>query len=75
MKRVGVLHGGFQPGVDEKSIPLSQWLKIARYNELSPYNSSTAYSDNEGFWDKQLKKFVKFTVIDDAHGIMMLLLW
>ena len=24
------------------------------------------------FWDKQLKKFVKFTVIDDAHGIMML---
>lgn len=48
MKRVGVLHGGFQPGVDEKSIPPSQRLKIARYNELSPYNSSTAYSDSEG---------------------------
>ncbi|KAJ3555419.1 hypothetical protein NP233_g12212 [Leucocoprinus birnbaumii] len=50
MKRVGVLHGGFQPGIDDKAIPPSQRLKIARYSELSgsPYNSGTAYSDSEG---------------------------
>jgi stearoyl-CoA desaturase (delta-9 desaturase) len=50
MKRVGVLHGGSQTGVDEKAIPPSQRLRIARYNELSasPYNSGTGYSDSEG---------------------------
>ncbi len=50
MKRVGVLDGGLQPGVDEKAIPPSQRLRVARYSELngSPYNSSTAYSDSEG---------------------------
>jgi stearoyl-CoA desaturase (delta-9 desaturase) len=49
MKRVGVLHGGTRQGLDDKVIPPSQRLKIARYNELtSPYNSSTAYSDGEG---------------------------
>jgi stearoyl-CoA desaturase (delta-9 desaturase) len=49
MKRVGVLHGGMPQGLDEKVIPPSQRLKIARYTELSsPYNSSTAYSDGEG---------------------------
>jgi stearoyl-CoA desaturase (delta-9 desaturase) len=50
MKRVGVLHGGSQHGVNEKSIPPSQRLRIARYNELSgsPYNSGTGYSDSEG---------------------------
>ncbi|KAF7326369.1 Acyl-CoA desaturase [Mycena venus] len=46
MKRVGVLHGGIPQGVDEKVIPPSQRLKIARYAELSsPNASSTAYSD------------------------------
>jgi stearoyl-CoA desaturase (delta-9 desaturase) len=49
MKRVGVLHGGMPHGFDEKVVPPSQRLKIARYNEIgSPYNSSTAYSDGEG---------------------------
>jgi stearoyl-CoA desaturase (delta-9 desaturase) len=49
MKRVGVLHGGAPHGLEDKMIPPSQRLKIARYNELtSPYNSSTAYSDGEG---------------------------
>lgn len=49
MKRVGVLHGGMPQGVDDKAVPPSQRLKIARYNELSsPYGSSTAYSDGEG---------------------------
>lgn len=49
MKRVGVLHGGMPPGLDDKTVPPSQRLKIARYTELSsPYNSSTAYSDGEG---------------------------
>lgn len=48
MKRVGVLHGGSPHGTDEKAIPPSQRLKIARYNELaSPYASSTAYEDEE----------------------------
>jgi len=49
MKRVGVLHGGMPQGADEKLIPPSQRLKIARYSELSsPYASSAAYSDGEG---------------------------
>jgi stearoyl-CoA desaturase (delta-9 desaturase) len=53
MKRVGVLHGGFAPGLtseDERSVPPSQRLRIARYTELysSPYASSTAASDGEG---------------------------
>jgi stearoyl-CoA desaturase (Delta-9 desaturase) len=49
MKRVGVLHGGMRQGLDDKVIPPSQRLKIARYNEMSsPYASSTAYSDGEG---------------------------
>ncbi|KAG5645500.1 hypothetical protein DXG03_005910 [Asterophora parasitica] len=49
MKRVGVLNGGHPHGLQDKAIPPSQRLKIARYNELSsPYGSSTAYSDGEG---------------------------
>ncbi|KAG5350974.1 hypothetical protein C0989_008414 [Termitomyces sp. Mn162] len=49
MKRVGVLHGGHPHGLEDKAIPPSQRLKIARYTELSsPYGSSTAYSDGEG---------------------------
>ncbi|KAJ7241048.1 delta 9-fatty acid desaturase protein [Mycena haematopus] len=48
MKRVGVLHGGVPQGIDEKLIPPSQRLKIARYAELSsPNASSTAYSDHD----------------------------
>jgi stearoyl-CoA desaturase (delta-9 desaturase) len=49
MKRVGVLDGGHAHGNEDKIIPPSQRLKIARYNELgSLYGSSTAYSDGEG---------------------------
>ena len=49
MKRVGILHGGTVQGLDDKAVPPSQRLKIARYNEMgSPYGSSTAYSDGEG---------------------------
>lgn len=50
MKRVGILHGGMQHGLQDKSIPPAQRLRIAKYNELggSPYNSSTAVSDGEG---------------------------
>ena len=49
MKRVGVLHGGIQHGLQVKTIPPAQRLRIARYNELggSPYASS-AVSDSEG---------------------------
>ena len=51
MKRVGVLHGGTSHGVNDKDIPPSQRLKIARYNELSSaYGSSTAYSDGEAMY-------------------------
>lgn len=49
MKRVGVLHGGHPHALDDKSIPPGSRLKIARYNELSSsYNSSTAWSSDEG---------------------------
>lgn len=49
MKRVGVLHGGQPHGLEDRFIPPSQRLKIARYNELgsSHSGSSTAYSDSE----------------------------
>ena len=51
MKRVGVLAGGMPHGLDDKAIPPSQRLKIARYNELSsPYNSSTGQSDGESMF-------------------------
>ncbi|KAJ6571890.1 hypothetical protein B0H19DRAFT_1231538 [Mycena capillaripes] len=49
MKRVGVLHGSTPLAVDNKVIPSSQRLKIARYAELSsPNASSTPHSDYEG---------------------------
>lgn len=46
MKRVGVLHGGAPLGVDDKQIPPSQRLRIARYSELG--TASSAWSDGEG---------------------------
>lgn len=48
MKRVGVLKGGAPHGLEDKDIPPSQRLKIARYNELGSGFSSAAYSDGEG---------------------------
>ncbi|KAJ7637044.1 delta 9-fatty acid desaturase protein [Roridomyces roridus] len=47
MKRVGVLHNGIPLAVDDKAIPPSQRLKIARYAELSSTTgaSSATYSD------------------------------
>ncbi|KAH9842436.1 delta9-fatty acid desaturase [Rhodofomes roseus] len=48
MKRVGVLHGGVQHGLDDKNIPPAQRLRVARYSELlssSGSASSTACSD------------------------------
>jgi len=52
MKRVGVLHGGMAHGTEDKTIPPSQRLRIARYNEMgSPYASSAlSQSDGEGLF-------------------------
>ncbi|KAF5348337.1 hypothetical protein D9756_010499 [Leucocoprinus leucothites] len=35
MKRVGILHGGVQPGLQEESTPPSQRLRITRYDEIT----------------------------------------
>lgn len=52
MYRVGVLHGGMQHGLDDKTIPPGQRLRIARYNEMGGYSSTAVsdagLSDNEG---------------------------
>ncbi|KAJ7115559.1 delta 9-fatty acid desaturase [Mycena crocata] len=46
MKRVGILSGGMPHVLDDKAVPPSQRLRIARYNELG-FGSSSAYSDSE----------------------------
>ncbi|PCH38512.1 delta 9-fatty acid desaturase protein [Wolfiporia cocos MD-104 SS10] len=49
MMRVGVLHGGMQHGLDDKSVPPSQRLRIAQYKEIMAGNgSSTSWTDEEG---------------------------
>lgn len=48
MKRVGVLSGGAPHGTEEKTVPPSQRLRIARYSEIGSAYSSAAYSDGEG---------------------------
>jgi stearoyl-CoA desaturase (delta-9 desaturase) len=48
MKRVGILHGGVPHALDEKAVPPSQRLRVARHSEISSPYSSTACSDGEG---------------------------
>ncbi|KAI0790362.1 delta9-fatty acid desaturase [Abortiporus biennis] len=48
MKRVGILHGGHQHGLQDKAIPPSQRLRVARYNEMGSGYNSSAWSDGEG---------------------------
>ena len=48
MKRVGILHGGAPNGLQDKSIPPSQRLRIARYNELNASGYSSAALSDEG---------------------------
>lgn len=48
MMRVGILNGGAPHGLEDKAIPPSQRLRIARHNELTSPYSSTAMSDGEG---------------------------
>jgi stearoyl-CoA desaturase (delta-9 desaturase) len=50
MKRVGILHGGHPHGSDDKRIPPSQRLRIARYGEIGNTTASamSEVSDGEG---------------------------
>jgi stearoyl-CoA desaturase (delta-9 desaturase) len=52
MKRVGILHGGYAHGTDEKKkVPPSQRLRIARYGEIGSFSASAmsdGISDGEG---------------------------
>lgn len=41
MKRVGILLGGMPMALDELTVPPSQRLKIAEYNELFAYAPSS----------------------------------
>ncbi|KAJ8496435.1 hypothetical protein ONZ45_g12446 [Pleurotus djamor] len=57
MKRVGVLHGGQPHALEDKAIPPSQRLKIARYNELNSGGSWSSGSDAEGRGAPDAPKF------------------
>jgi stearoyl-CoA desaturase (delta-9 desaturase) len=46
MMRVGVLLGGVPHALEEKAVPPSQRLRVARNSELSsPYSSTASCSD------------------------------
>lgn len=45
MMRVGILDGGHPHGLDDKSIPPGQRLRIAQYNEIGSGYGSSAMSD------------------------------
>ncbi|KAI0058134.1 hypothetical protein BV25DRAFT_1902258 [Artomyces pyxidatus] len=50
MKRVGILSGGHPHGLEDRSVPPSQRLRVARLDELSsPYSSTEA--EGEGLLD------------------------
>ena len=46
MKRVGILDGGHPHGLDDKSIPPAQRLRIAQYSEIGSGSGSSAMSDS-----------------------------
>ncbi|KII91173.1 hypothetical protein PLICRDRAFT_37880, partial [Plicaturopsis crispa FD-325 SS-3] len=49
MQRVGILSGGHPHGLEDRAIPPSQKLRIARYNEIgSGYGSSAVSDGGEG---------------------------
>lgn len=52
MKRVGILHGGTPHVLDERRVPPSERLQVARFSEVFGYTGYEAGRTMEKGWDE-----------------------